>query len=173
VHPHRHFNLRRGAAAALVAAGSLLLATAPAHATPPTTTVEQRHVVLPLASCGSFTLILESDVTREVTTFYDRDGLKVRDVLTRRQEGTFSNSVTGKSAALSGIWRVTRYYTDGQLNGTVTQTGRTYTVTVPGRGVIFHQSGRGIQENGETVFQAGPHDFDEANFAELCNYLAS
>ena len=172
MHLHRHFNLRHRATAALFAAGSLLLATAPAHATAPTTTVEQRHLVLPLASCGSFTLILDSHVTREFTTFYDQDGLKVRDVLTRHQEGTFSNALTGTSTALSGNWRVTRYYTDGQLNGTAVQTGRTYAVTVPGRGVIFHQSGRGIQENGEIVFQAGPHDFDEANFAELCDYLS-
>jgi hypothetical protein len=33
--------------------------------------------------------------------------------------------------------------------------------------------GRGIQDSGVTVFEAGPHDFDERNFAELCDYLAS
>jgi hypothetical protein len=68
---------------------------------------------------------------------------------------------------------VTRTDTDGVLDGTAIQTGRTYTITVPGEGVIFQQSGRGIQESGATVFEAGPHDFDERSFAERCDYLAS
>jgi hypothetical protein len=43
---------------------------------------------------------------------------------------------------------------------------------MPGRGVIFLQAGNGIQEDGHAVFVAGPHDFEEANFAELCDYLS-
>lgn len=167
------FTLRRIVAAVTVAAAGLAVTTGPAHATAPTTTLEQRHVMFALASCGSFTLMLEGEVTRELTTYYDQDGIPVRDVLTRRQQSTFTNSVTGKSVPTSGIWHVTRYYTDGELNGSVTQTGRTYTVTVPGRGVIFIQAGRGIQQDGQTVFEAGPHDFEHANFAELCDYLSS
>jgi hypothetical protein len=169
---HPHINLRRGAATVLVAAGGLLLASVPAQATAPTRIVEQRHVDFVIASCGSFMLRLQSAVEREYVIYYDENGVPVRDVLIRRQEGTFSNSVTGKSADLSGVWRVTRTYTDGVLDGTAIQTGRTYTITVPGEGVIFQQSGRGIQKSGVTVFEAGPHDFDERNFAELCDYLA-
>jgi hypothetical protein len=52
-------------------------------------------------------------------------------------------------------WRVTRYYAHGVLNGTATQTGRTYVITVPGAGVIFQQTARGIQEKGQTVSKPG------------------
>jgi hypothetical protein len=161
----------RRAVAALLASTSLA-AAAPAHATPPTTTVEQRPVHITLPACGSFALVFKADVTRKITTFCDQDGVPLRDVLVRTSEGAVSNAATGKSVPLTGVWRVTRYYTDGVLNGRVTQTSRTYAITVPGLGVIFQQTGHAIQENGQTVFEAGPHDFDNANFSELCAYLA-
>src|SRR5215216_4822105 len=129
----------RTAVAALVAATGLVAVPA-ADAMAPSTTVEQRHVKIPHGDCGSFTLVFEADVTRKVTTFYDRDGVPVRDVLVRTSEGTVSNSLTGKSVRSTGVWRVTRYYTDGELNGKVTQTGRTYLITVPELGEIFHQT---------------------------------
>jgi hypothetical protein len=156
--------------AALATAG--LVGAPPASATPPTTTVEQRNVKLTHGDCGSFALIFEADVERKVTTFYDRDGVPVRDVLVRRTDGTVSNSVSGASVPSRGVWRVTRYYTDGELNGRMTQAGRTYLVTVPGLGEIFHQTGYGIQQDGQTIFEAGPHDFEHANVDELCAYLA-
>ena len=170
---HPHVNLRRVAATVLVATGSLLPAAVPAQATAPTRIFEHRQADFLIASCGSFMLRLQSAIEREYVIYYDADGVVVRDVLIRRQEGTFSNSVTGKSAELTGIWRVTRTYTDGVSDEIAIQTGRTYTITIPGEGVIFHQSGRGIQEGTVTVFEAGPHDYDERNFAELCDYLAS
>jgi hypothetical protein len=156
--------------AASAAAG--LAGAPPASATPPTTTVEQRHVKVPHGDCGSFTLIFEADVTRKVTTFFDADGVPARDVLVRRTDGTVSNSLTGASLATTGVWRVTRYYVDGQLTGRVTQAGRTYLITVPGLGEVFHQTGYGIQQDGQTIFEAGPHDFEHANVEELCAYLA-
>ena len=72
----------------------------------------------------------------------------------------------------TGVWRVTRYYADGELTGRVTQAGRTYLITVPGLGEIFHQTGYGIQQDGQTIFEAGPHDFEHVNVDELCAYLA-
>src|SRR5829696_5990250 len=156
----------------VAASGAALAGAPPAGASPPTTTVEQRHVKLPHGDCGSFALIFEADVTRNVTTFYDRDGVPVRDVLVRRSDGTVSNSVTGKSLPPTGVWRVTRYYADGQLTGRVTQAGRTYLIAVPGLGEIFHQTGFGIQQDGQTMFEAGPHDFEHFNVDELCAYLA-
>jgi len=156
--------------AASAAAG--LAAAPPAGATAPTTTLEQRHVRLPHGDCGSFTLIFEADVERKVTTFYDQDGAPMRDVLVRRTDGTVSNSVTGASLRTTGVWRVTRYYADGQLTGRVSQAGRTYLITVPGLGEVFHQTGYGVQQDGQTIFEAGPHDFDQFNIDELCAYLA-
>src|SRR3954471_6118045 len=96
---------RHHRAVAALAATAGLFAAAPAHATPPTTTTEVRHVRIPIASCGSFTLIIDSTVTRAFTTFYNADGVTVRDVLDRRQEGSFINSVTGQSVPLSGRWK--------------------------------------------------------------------
>ena len=154
------------------AATAGLAGAPPAGATPPATTVEQRHVKLIHGDCGSFTLIFEADVERKVTTFYDRDGVPVRDVLVRRTDGTVSNSVTHTSLPTTGVWRVTRYYADGRLTGRVTQAGRTYLVTVPGLGEIFHQTGYGVQQDGHTIFEAGPHDFEHADVDELCAYLA-
>jgi hypothetical protein len=43
---------------------------------------------------------------------------------------------------------------------------------VPGLGEIFHQTGYGIQQDGQTIFEAGPHDFEHLNIDELCAYLA-
>jgi hypothetical protein len=155
-----------------VSAAAGLHGAPPASATPPTTTIEQRHVRVPHGDCGSFTLVFEADVERKVTTFYDQDGVPVRDVLVRHTDGTVSNSVTGTSLPITGVWRVTRYYADGQLTGRVTQSGRTYVITVPGLGVIFHDTGYGIQQDGQTIFEAGPHDFEHFNVGELCAYLA-
>jgi len=155
-----------------LAAIALAAWPAQASALAPTTTVEQRHVKLAHGDCGSFTLIFEADVTRKVTTFYDHDGIPVRDVLVRRADGTVANSVTGTSLPSWGVWRVTRYYADGQLTGRVTQAGRTYLITARELGVVFHQTGFGIQEDGQTVFEAGPHDFEHSNVDELCAYLA-
>lgn len=155
-----------------LAAATALVAAAQASALAPTTTVEQRHVKLAHGDCGAFALIFEADVTRKLTTFYDQDGVPVRDVLVRHSDGTVSNSVTGKSLPFTGVWRVTRYYADGQLTGRVTQAGRTYLITVPGLGEIFHQTGYGIQQDGQTIFEAGPHDFEHENVDELCAYLA-
>jgi hypothetical protein len=149
-----------------------LAGAAPAGANAPTTTVEVRHVTVPRGDCGTFSLIFDADVTRRLTTFYDSEGVPMRDVLVRSSEGAVFNSVTRKSVPFTGVWRVTRYYADGELTGRVTQAGRTYLITVPGLGEIFHQTGRGIQENGQTVFEAGPHDFDNVNVDELCAYLA-
>ena len=155
-----------------LAAATALVAAAQASALAPTTTVEQRHVKLTHGDCGAFTLIFEADVTRKVTTFYDQDGVPVRDVLVRRSDGTVSNSLTARSVPSTGVWRVTRYYADGQLTGKVTQAGRTYMITVPGLGEIFHQTGYGIQQDGQTIFEAGPHDFEHLDVDELCGYLA-
>ena len=157
-------------ASALLVAG--LGGAASADATAPTTTIEQRHVALTHGDCGSFALIFEADVTHKLITFYDQDGLPVRDVLVRRTDGTVSNSVTGKSLPSTGVWRVTRYYADGQLTGRITQAGRTYLITVPGLGEIFHQTGYGVQQDGQTIFEAGPHDFEHLNIEELCAYFA-
>ena len=156
----------------MLVAAAVLAGAAEAGALAPTTTVEQRHVRLPHGDCGSFTLIFEADVTRKLTTFNDPDGVPVREVLVRRSQGSVSNSVTGKSLPFMGVWRVTRYYADGQLTGKVTQAGRTYLITVPGLGEIFHQTGYGIQQDGQTVFEAGPHDFEHSNVGELCAFLA-
>jgi hypothetical protein len=161
-------------AVAALAATAALLAAAPAHATPPTTTTEERQIPpMPIANCGTFALLIRATVIRELTTFYDAGGIPVRAVLDRRQEGQFTNAVTGKSIPLSGRWKLTYDYTDGVRNGVVYQTGPTYHVTVPGRGIIFLQAGHGLQVNMVTVFEHGPHDFEERNFAEVCDYLAS
>ena len=164
--------VRRAWIVLALAAATALVAAAQASALAPTTTVAQLHVKLPRGDCGAFTLIFEADVSRKVTTFYDQDGVPVRDVLVRRTEGTVSNSVSGASVPSTGVWRVTRYYADGQLTGRVTQAGRTYLITAPGVGDIFHQTGFGIQQGGQTIFEAGPHDFEHSNVDELCIYLA-
>ena len=165
MHSHRR-------ALAALAAGAAFVAATPAHATPPTTVSEVRHVRLTLASCGSFSLISDVTVDRKLTTFYDPDGRPTRVALDRRLEGTFINSVSGASVPVTGNWRNVTYYTDGVPNGVITQTGRTYTVTVPGRGAIFLQAGHGIQVDGQTAFEVGPHDFEDRNFGEVCAYLA-
>ena len=157
---------------AFAASAAGLAGAPPVGATPPTTTIEQRHVRLLHGDCGSFALIFEADVERKVTPFYDRAGVPVRDVLVRRTDGSVPNSVTGRPLPTTGVWRVTRYYADGQLTGRVTQAGPTYLITVPGLGVIFHQTGYGIQQDGQTIFEAGPHDFEHSKVDELCAYPA-
>ena len=119
---------RRRAAPGLFAtalAVASLAAAAPAHGSAPTTTIRQVPIKVTLPACGSFALIFEADVTRRLTTFYDNDGVKVREVLVRSSEGAVSNSETGASVPFTGIWRVTRSYTDGMLDDAAVQTGRT------------------------------------------------
>jgi hypothetical protein len=163
---------RSARALVALAATAGALAASPAYAAPPTTVIEVRHIHVPIANCGSFTLIIDSTVNRELTTFYGAGGLPTRDVLVRRQEGSFINANTGASVSFTGNWRNVHFYTDGVPNGVDTQTGRTYTITLPGRGVIFLQAGHGVQVDMQTVFEAGPHDFEERDFDEVCDYLA-
>ena len=158
-------------AAVLVAASlSTGVTVTRADAASPTSTETSFHLSRPnFISCDGFGVMLEGDVTRTDTTFTDESGTPTRTAIHIRFTGTLTNPLTGKAVLDNGSFQRTIDASDGSI----TVTGGFRVVTAPGEGVLLHQTGRGILLDGEGVFGAGPNEFNDQEFDELCAYLAT
>lgn len=116
---------------------------------------------------GSFT-----ERTR-VTTFFDNDGNPIRLQIKLDYSGVVTNPVTGQTVRNPSH---NTTFVD-LVEGTVTQVGLVFSVTVPGVGVVFHDVGRVVFDaEGNVIFEAGPHDVlntagDHAVRARFCEAL--
>ena len=81
------------AAALLVAA----VLAAPAAADAPTVLrdVQVMQVVQDPTACGDFGVIWRIDITADVFTFFDSDGVRTRQVVHIKEDNTIENTVTG------------------------------------------------------------------------------
>ena len=131
-----------------------------------------RHFAnLPDCAGLGFTHTEDYQVTRSVTDFYDSEGNLIREVLHVRFVGTATNDVTGKTIPVTGV----RHLVFDFVSGTFTETGVLRHVTVPGEGIVLHESGRivlPLEEGLEPLFVAGPHQLLEADVAAFCAALA-
>jgi hypothetical protein len=146
-----------------------LLLVATAAATPPTTTTAEFPRVSPhFLSCPNFDVLGQWQITRVTSTFYDQSGTPIRIERHLSYVGSLSNPSTGTSLPDSGNVLVT---VDLQT-GTVTFDGRGRVDTVPGLGVVLHESGMFTFLGDELIAEAGQHDTLDGNLGPLCNYLS-
>ena len=111
------------------------------------------------------------DVTRTVTDFYDQEGNLLREVVHVRFVGTATNDVTGKTIPVVGV----RHLVFDFVNETFTETGVLRHVTVPGQGIVLHESGRFVAPFDEMLpplFVAGKHQLLEGDLTAFCTALA-
>ena len=118
-----------------------------------------------------FTHTEHYDVTRTVTDFYDQEGNLLREVVHVRFVGTATNDVTGKTIPVVGV----RHLVFDFVNETFTETGVLRHVTVPGQGIVLHESGRFVAPFDEMLpplFVAGKHQLLEGDLTAFCTALA-
>ena len=118
----------------------------------------------------AFTYSEHFDVVRTVTQFLDNEGAVIREVLHIRFVGTAKNDQTGATLPVDG----TRHLVIDPEGGTITETGVLRRVTVPGAGIVLHDSGRIVLplEPGEPLFEAGPHQLFHGDLSRFCAALA-
>jgi hypothetical protein len=169
--------MRRITIVALLAA-SALIAAAGATAAAPVVVEKQNQltrVFAGLEDCQaygySFTTTARFDVTRSVTEFYDNEGNLLREELHIRFVGSETNDVTGQSLPVNGVRHVTFDY----VSGAFTETGVLRHVTLPGQGIILHESGRIVRslDDDSLLGQSGPHQLFGGDLAAFCAALAS
>jgi hypothetical protein len=163
------------AVTAVVAVAALVAGTA--AATKPV--VVEKHNTLtrdfaniPDCVTFGFTHSEHYDVTRTVTQFYDQEGNLLREVVHVRFVGTATNDVTGKTIPVVGV----RHLIFDFVNETFTETGVLRHVTVPGQGIVLHESGRFVAPFDETLpplFVSGKHQLLEGDLTAFCTALAA
>ena len=149
---------RRLLPASLVAVAVALLALPVAvSAAPPV--VETFHNEDSFAFAGpcpnGVTLIGTFTEDVRVTTFFDQAGTPVRAQIKVNRVGVVTNPETGESVENPSHQTIIV----DLVEGTVAQVGLTFSATVPGEGVVFHDVGRVVFDAaGTPIFEAGPHD---------------
>jgi hypothetical protein len=126
----------------------------------------------------AFTVSYHYDVVRTITEFLDEDGNVLREVIEAHFVGTATNDTTGKVLPVAGE----RHIVWDFVAGTWTETGTLRHVAVPASGVVLLQSGRIVYPLPAVpqpdviprieLFEAGPHDVFEGQYADFCSALA-
>ena len=126
-------------------------------------------------SCGAFTVRVNLAGERDVTAFYDENGLLVRRILHSSYVGTLINSVTGATVPHRGLFTIF----DDLSAGIRTITGVLSRTVIDGDGLVWRNIGRIVisLQNGSVLFEAGEHGTwdvgaDPGVAAELCAALS-
>lgn len=123
-----------------------------------------------IANCGDFQIIADGSGRNRITTFFNHEGNPVRVLFQGRYTGTMKNSVTG--FYLLDAPSVANIALD-LVEGTQTNIGAFFTVTLPSRGVVLIDAGRIIFEGGSgpPTFIAGPHLPHNESIGILCDAM--
>jgi opacity protein-like surface antigen len=118
----------------------------------------------------TFTFTGDYVVRRSDVQYFDDNGTLVEEVIWAHFVGTDTNDTTGKSLRDTGERHITFDY----VNNTVTESGVLRHITVPGSGIVLHESGRLIVSlvDESVIFMAGPHQLLTGDEAEFCAALA-
>lgn len=168
-HPrHERRGRRPRIAGALAAAVATLAFAGTADATAPARTTESFHrTVNPFATCPGFTVVGEFDLVRELTTYYDRDGVAIRRLVRADITGTLNHAGTGASLPSSGV----RVFQFDLVTGEAFSTGSNTVVRLPDGGAATIGTGQlEFDSQGRLLDHHGP-DFD-TEFDQLCAALA-
>ena len=118
--------------------------------------------------CGDFLALQDFVVDGRVTTFFDQAGNPVSVQVHVHYDGTFTNSITGLT--LRDPARLT--ITVDLQDGTQTDAGLAFGITVPGEGIAVLDAGKIVFDaDGNVLFVGGPHQFLEGGEALICAAL--
>jgi hypothetical protein len=119
----------------------------------------------------TFTFTGDYVVKRSDVQYFDDSGALVKEVIWAHFVGTDTNDSTGKSLRDTGERHIVFDY----VSNTVTESGVLRHITVPGSGIVLHESGRIITSltDGSVIFMAGPHQLFSGDEAEFCAALAA
>ncbi len=124
-----------------------------------------------VGNCGDFMILNDFIFEGFFITYFDKDGNATHvKVHTKFSESIYYNSNNDSFWLDGGPGEVVNDRFDF-TGDPVQSSGLAFKITVPGQGVIFHEAGRIIFDNGDILFQAGPKDFTEENLAALCAAL--
>jgi hypothetical protein len=155
-----------------VALGLLLLVTPTASAAGAPIVIGPEHEEGEgfITSCGEFDIIDHYSIDFTLRLFFDRDGNRIRGVESVQGTDTFVNSETG--ASISG--RFANNVLIDFETGLGANSGIVFKLIVPGSGPVFMEIGRVISNRDGSIvtFQAGPRQFTDGDFAEVCAALA-
>lgn len=118
----------------------------------------------------TFTFTGDYVVKRSDVQYFDGNGNLVEEVISAHFVGTDTNDTTGKSLRDTGERHIVLDF----VNNTVTESGVLRHITVPGSGIVLHESGRIITSltDNSVIFMAGPHQLFAGDEAEFCGALA-
>jgi hypothetical protein len=144
-----------------------LTLAAPAVAVEPSRTSEVIHPFFnPYKQCPGFTVIGRFEVVREITTFYDDNGIANRRLIHAAITGTVTNATTGYSLPAAGV-RIFHY---DLSDGTYVVTGDAAFEQLPGAGTAHTATGLLVFDaQGNLVDYHGPDESKEV--AQLCTAL--
>jgi hypothetical protein len=165
--------------ALLLSVLAVVTATLAATATANTRVVVQHNATVlrhfaGLTDCQTygyaFTFTGDYVVRRSDVQYFDDNGNLVKEVIWAHFVGTDTNDATGKSLRDTGERHIVFDY----VNNTITESGVERHITVPGSGIVLHESGRIITSlvDDSVIFMAGPHQLFTGDESEFCGALA-
>jgi hypothetical protein len=168
--------MRRGTVLFALCALAVALGASVAEAAAPVVVEKQNELTRVFAGLEdclaydyAFTTTGRFAVTRSITDFTDNEGNVLRREMHIRFVGSETNDATGKSLPVDGV----RHITFDFVNDTFTETGVLRHVTVPGAGIVLHESGRLVLAPDEVLGIAGPHELFGGDLAAFCAALAA
>ena len=121
-----------------------------------------------VANCGDFNALLDFTAQGHFIVRFDKDGNPVAVQQHIRFPADIYYNSENPDIFLTGNAVQNDHF--DLVDEVVATSGLLFKLTVPGHGVVFHQAGlvRIDLTNGDVLFQAGPADFDDGDFAALC-----
>ena len=160
---------------AVIAAGACIAAPTALAVPPAQETFTVDIVGFPIGDCGTFELWNDFVVEGHVIAHFDEEGnVAFINVHHAFSESIYYNAEDPAMFLVGGVPGEGDNLRIDVTSDPPTQAvaGLTFTVILPGHGVIFHEAGRLItdleSESFEITFQAGPKDFIEQDIAALC-----
>jgi hypothetical protein len=137
----------------------------------------------PLYDCGNGSILIEDfDINEDLSLYVDTNGIPIKLNAHLKGSGKFYlDGAPEKYVEESGNWNgvLTEYDQVNDVFLFKDYTGITAKVVVPGYGNILHDTGRhtyqwdmSIGNWGPPIFEAGPKEYLNQDFDEVCNYLA-
>jgi hypothetical protein len=148
-----------------------LAVIAPAAAVPPERIViEDIHIEQVDSTSCDFPFLEVFDGRVTITTYFDDNGNPIRVQFHLPFHGTLTNEATGESVSADQVLQVSVELEEG----TESDVGLRFRVVFPGLGVVLLDAGKVVFDaDGNVVFEAGPHQIVNEDFAEFCAAFAA
>lgn len=148
-----------------------LAVVAQAAAVPPEKIViEDIHIEQVDSTSCDFPFLEVFDGRVTITTFFDNEGNPIRIQFHLPFHGTLTNEATGESVSADQVLQLTVDLEEG----TESDVGLRFRVIFPGLGIALLDAGKVVFDaDGNVVFEAGPHQIVNEDFAEFCAAFAA